>query len=61
MNDYTWPSVYLANLMFFILFGGTGYFLFRTRHDGYFGKSSEEPKYRMLQDDDDETTERHDA
>ena len=51
--DYTWPSIYLANLMFFIIFAGSAYFLFRSRKDGYWGKSSEEPKYRMLEDDDD--------
>lgn len=55
--DYTYPSIFFANLMFFILFGGTAYFLARTRKDGYWGKSSEDPKYRMLQDDD--LTERH--
>ena len=56
--DYTYPSIFLAYLMFFILFGGTLYFLVRSRKDGYWGRSSEEPKYRMLQDDDD-ITERH--
>jgi len=56
--DYTYPSIFLAYLMFFILFGGTLYFLIRSRKDGYWGRSSEEPKYRMLQDDDD-ITERH--
>jgi hypothetical protein len=56
--DYTWASVYFANLLFLIIFGGSAYFLIRSRKDGYFGKSSEEPKYRMLQDDD-EFEERH--
>jgi len=56
MTDYTWPSIYLANLMFLILFCGTGYFLIRSRKDGYWGKDSEEAKYRMLEDDDDTDT-----
>jgi hypothetical protein len=59
MTDYTWPSIFLANLMFFIIFGGSAYFLIRSRKDGYWGKSCEEPKYRMLEDDDDDFTERH--
>jgi len=57
--DYTYPSIFLANLMFFIIFGGSAYFLIRSRKDGYWGKSSEEPKYRMLEDEDDDFTERH--
>lgn len=49
--DYTYPSIFIANLMFFTLFGGGVYFCIRSRKDGYWGKNSEEPKYRMLQDD----------
>ena len=55
--DYTYPSIFLAYLMFVTLFGGSLYFLIRSRKDGYWGMSSEEPKYRMLHDD--EFTERH--
>jgi hypothetical protein len=51
--DYTYPSIFLSYLMFFIIFGGTAYFLFRSRGDGYWGGQSEEPKYRMLKDDED--------
>jgi hypothetical protein len=58
--DYTYPSIFFSYLLFFILFGGSAYFMFRSRKDGYWGRSSEEPKYRMLQDDDD-CKERHDA
>jgi len=57
--DYTYPSIFLAYLMFFILFGGSVYFLLRSRKDGYWGGSSEEPKYRMLQDTDDDLGEQH--
>ena len=56
--DYTYPSIFLATLMFFILAGGSVFFMIRSRKDGYWGASSEEPKYRMLQDDD--LTERND-
>lgn len=51
MSDYTWPSIYLAYLMFFILAGGAVYFFIRSFGDGYWGARSEEPKYRMLDDD----------
>ncbi|HEY3840870.1 MAG TPA: hypothetical protein VGL72_30060 [Bryobacteraceae bacterium] len=57
--DYTYPSIYLANLLFLILMGGAIYFCIRSRKDGYWGQSSEEPKYRMLQDDDDFTEIHH--
>ncbi len=52
MNDYTYPSVYLAYLMFALLAACAVYFCIRSLKDGYFGRDSEEPKYRMLRDDD---------
>jgi len=57
MTDYTYPSVYLAYLMFFILAAGAVYFFVRSVKDGYLGSDSEEPKYRMFDDEihDDET------
>jgi hypothetical protein len=57
MTDYTYPSVYFAYLLFVVLAGGALYFFIRTIKDGYLGPNSEEPKYRMLEDDpqDDET------
>ena len=57
--DYTYPSIYFANLLFLILMGGGIYFCIRSRKDGYWGASSEEPKYRMLHDDDDFTETHH--
>ena len=51
MTDYTYPSVYLAYLMFAILAAAAVYFCVRSLQDGYFGSNSEEPKYRMLRDD----------
>ncbi len=52
MTDYTYPSVYFSYFLFALLAGGAAYFFFRTLKDGYLGANSEEPKYRMLRDDD---------
>jgi len=52
MHDYTYPSVYLAYLMFFLCFAGAIFFLVRSCRSGYWGSHSEDPKYRMLSDDD---------
>lgn len=51
MSDYTYPGVYLAYLMFFLCLAGAIFFLVRSRHSGYWGKHSEDPKYRMMEDD----------
>jgi len=51
MHDYVYPSVFLAYLMFFLFLAGAIFFLIRSRHDGYFGADSEDPKYRMLRDE----------
>lgn len=50
--DYTYPSVYFAYFFFFIVASGAVFFFVRTCRDGYWGKDSEEVKYRMLEDDD---------
>ena len=47
-----YPSVFLAYFLFAVLTLLTLYWLFRSRHDGYWGKHSEDPKHRMMQDDD---------
>lgn len=52
MRDYVYPSVFLAYLMFFLCFAGAVFFLVRSRKDGYWGRDSEDPKFRMLADDD---------
>lgn len=49
--DYTWPSVYVAYMLFFFFLGGAIYFFFRSLSQGYFGPDSEDPKYRMLNDE----------
>jgi hypothetical protein len=51
MHDYVYPSIFLAYLMFFLCLAGAIFFLIRSRHHGYWGSQSEEPKYRMLADD----------
>ena len=51
MNDYTYQSVYFAYLLFAVLAGGAVYFFVRSIKDGYLGPKSEEPNYRMLEDD----------
>lgn len=51
MTDYTYQSVYFAYLLFAVLAGGAVYFFIRSIKDGYLGRNSEEPKYRMLDDD----------
>ena len=51
MRDYVYPSIFLAYLMFFLCLAGAIFFLIRSRHDGYWGSKSEDPKYRMLADD----------
>ena len=52
MTDYTYPSIYFSYLFFTISLGVAVYFCFRSFRDGYFGKDSEEVKYRVLQDQD---------
>jgi hypothetical protein len=56
MPDYTYQSVYFAYFIFFLMAGGALFFFLRSIKDGYLGSNSEEPKYRMLRDDNDETT-----
>ena len=54
MTDATYGSVYFSYFLFFLLAGGAVYFFVRSLRDGYMGDDSEEPKYRMLQDDEDD-------
>ena len=51
MHDYVYPSIFLAYLMFLMFVIGALFFLLRSRHDGYWGKDSEDPKFRMLDDE----------
>lgn len=49
--DYMYPSVFFAYFLFLILTLLTLYFFIRSRKQGYWGKHSEDPKYRMMQDE----------
>ena len=51
MTDYTYQSVLFAYLLFFLVAGGAVFFFVRSLKDGYLGPNSEEPKYRMLEDE----------
>jgi hypothetical protein len=51
MTDYTYPSVYFSYFLFALLVAGAVFFFIRSLKDGYLGANSEEPKYRMLEDD----------
>lgn len=51
MHDYTWPSIFFAYLIFATLAGGAVFFFFRSLKNGYLDSRSEDPKYRMLEDE----------
>ncbi len=51
MQDYTYPSIFLSYLLFFLFASGALFFLIRSVKDGYWGKDSEVVKYRMLADE----------
>lgn len=53
MSDATYVSIYFSYFLFFLLAGGAVFFFIRSLKDGYLGSGSEEPKYRMLKDDED--------
>jgi hypothetical protein len=52
--DYMYPSVFFAYFLFLILTLLTLYYFIRSRKEGYWGKHGEDPKYRMMQDDEEE-------
>ena len=51
MSDYVYPSIFFAYFYFFLLVCGALFFFIRSFKDGYFGRDSEEAKYRMLDQD----------
>jgi hypothetical protein len=50
--DYMYPSVFFAYFLFTLLTGLTLFFFIRSLKHGYWGSRSEEPKHRMMQDED---------
>jgi len=59
MTDYTYQSVFFSYFLFILLAGGALYYFIRSIKDGYLGRNSEEPKHRMLRDDDGEDSTAH--
>lgn len=51
MGDYTYPSVFFSYFLFLLFVVGAVFFLLRSVRDGYWGRDSEEVKYRMLHDE----------
>jgi hypothetical protein len=51
VHDYSYPSVYFAYFVFFLFVAVALYFLVRSARHGYWGKNSEEVKFRMLDED----------
>ena len=49
MTDLTDPCMYFAYFLFVLVAGGAVFFFIRSLKDGYMGRNSEEPKYRMLE------------
>ncbi len=51
MRDYVYPSIFFSYSLFFLFVIGAAFFLIRSAKHGYWGKNSEDAKYRMLKDD----------
>ena len=51
MNDYSYPSIYFAYFVLFILFVGALFFFARSFPDGYWGRDGEEVKYVVFEDE----------
>lgn len=51
MRDYVYPSIFFSYSLFFMFLVGAIFFMVRSIRHGYWGKNSEEPKFRMLADD----------
>lgn len=49
--DYSYPSVFFSYFLFFLFAAGALFFLLRSVRDGYWGPHGEDPKYRMLEDE----------
>jgi hypothetical protein len=51
MKDYVYPSIYFSYFLFALLAGGALYFFLKSLKHGYLSGNTEDPKYRMLHDD----------
>jgi hypothetical protein len=50
-QDYVYPSIYFSYFFFALLAGGAVYFFVKSLKHGYLGSKSEEPKFRMLEEE----------
>jgi hypothetical protein len=48
MNDYTWPSVFFSYFFFALSLALAVFFFIRSWRDGYWGKHSEDVKWRVF-------------
>jgi hypothetical protein len=53
MQDYVYPSVFFCYSLFFLFLIGAVFFMVRSFKHGYWGRNSEEAKYRMLEEEED--------
>lgn len=51
MADFTYPSIFFSYFFFALMASGALFFFLRSLKDGYLGRNSEDPKYRMLDDE----------
>lgn len=49
--DYTYPSVFFSYFLFFLSLFVALFFFIRSIRDGYWGKDSEDVKYRIFDDE----------
>ena len=49
--DYTYPSIFFSYFLFALFLAGGIFFFVRSLKHGYWGKHSEDAKYRMLADE----------
>jgi hypothetical protein len=50
VTDYVYPSVFFAYFLFALLVALAVFFFVRSWKHGYWGRNSEDAKYRMLED-----------
>jgi hypothetical protein len=55
VGDYVYPSIFFSYFLFFLLVCGALFFFIRSWKHGYWGNRSEDPKYRMLEEETEES------
>jgi len=51
VTDYVYPSIFFSYFLFALLAALAVFFFVRSWKHGYWGRHSEDAKYRMLEDD----------